>query len=100
MEKKAKDRLTMMREVNLDRGMRRYGRMEFDAAWKTLKDRLTSGYKMRKEILSKTVTFCKSTNALSKEERKDAADAFDQQYRTYCEKFRMQLKGIFQKPNN
>ena len=81
-------------------GMRRYGQMEFDAAWKTLKDRLTSGYKMRKEILSKTVTFCKSTNALSKEEREDAVDAFDQQYRTYCEKFRMQLKGIFQKPNN
>jgi hypothetical protein len=100
MEKKAKDRLTMMREVNRDGRLRRYGRMEFDAAWKTLKDRLTSGYKMRKEILSKTVTFCKSTNALSKEEREDAVDAFDQQYRTYCEKFRMQLKGIFQKPNN
>ena len=100
MEKKAKDRLTMMRETNRDRGMRRYGQMEFDAAWKTLKDRLTSGYKMRKEILSKTVTFCKSTNALSKEEKEDAVDAFDQQYRTYCEKFRMQLKGIFQKPNN
>lgn len=100
MEKKAKDRLTMMREANRDKGMRRYGQLEFDTAWKTLKNRLTSGYKMRKEILLKTVTFCKSTNALSKEEREDAVDVFDQQYRTYCEKFRMQLKGIFQKPNN
>lgn len=100
VEKKAKDRLTMMRDANQDRGMRRYGQMEFDAALKTLKDRLTSGYKMRKEILSKTVSFCKSTNALSKEEKEDAVEAFDQQYRAYCEKFRMQLKGIFQKPNN
>ena len=56
VEKKAKDRLTMMRDANQDRGMRRYGQMEFDAALKTLKDRLTSGYKMRKEILSKTVS--------------------------------------------
>ena len=32
MEKKAKDRLIMMREANRDRGLMRYGQMEFDAA--------------------------------------------------------------------
>ena len=100
MEKKAKDRLTMMQETNRIGGMKRYGKMEFDAAWKTLKDRMTSGYKMRKDILSKTVAFCKSTNVLSKEEKEDTIEAFDQQYRIYCEKFRMQLNGILQKPDN
>lgn len=67
---------------------------------KSYKDKATKAYKTRKEILSKVLTYCKSTKVLSQDEKDDVVEAFDWQYRTYCEKFRMQLKGIFPEPNN
>lgn len=101
LEKKAWDRIVMMREKNKTGGtLSPYGQREFENAWKSYKDKATKAYKTRKEILSKVLTYCKSTKVLSQDEKDDVVEAFDWQYRTYCEKYRMQLKGIFPKPNN
>ena len=97
-EKKAWDRLVMMREKNKEKdkgSMNRYGEKEFENAWKSYKDKATKAYRTRKEVLAKVVAFCKSTKVLSPEDKEDAIDAFDRQYRVYCEKYRMQLKGVF-----
>ena len=99
-EKKACDRLVMMREKNREAaigGMNRYGEKELENAWKSFKDKATKAYRTRKEVLVKAVTFCKSTKALSPDDKEDAIDAFDNLYRVYCEKYRMQLKGVFPK---
>jgi len=94
-EKKAWDRYKMMREKNKSGGtLNKYGQMEFDNQVKRIKDCTKKAFTIRQEVLDKVCSYVKSTKYLSSEEREEASDAFDWQYRKYCDKYRMQLKGL------
>lgn len=99
--KKVNDRWVMMREKNRENpAMVRYGKTEFENVYKSWKDKASAACKVRKEVLGNVVSYCKMSKVLSKEEREDAVEAFDRLLRKYCEKYRMELKGVFPKPNN
>ncbi len=95
LEKKAFDRLNMMYAQNEKNPTRpRYGKIEIALAKKNIKDKKVAAYKVRKEVLYKILSYCKTVEDLTKEEKEIVVDAFDWLYRTYCEKYRMQLQGV------